>query len=29
VREHARQSGLPASRISEVRDMIDPATAGV
>ena len=29
VREHARQCGLPASRISEVKEMIDPATAGV
>ena len=29
VREHARQCGLPATRISEVKQMIDPATAGV
>lgn len=29
VREHARQCGLPANRISEVKEMIDPATAGV
>jgi hypothetical protein len=29
VREHARQCGLPATRISEVNEMIDPATAGV
>jgi hypothetical protein len=29
VREHARQCGLPASRITEVKQMIDPATAGV
>jgi hypothetical protein len=29
VREHARQCGLPATRICEVRQMIDPATAGV
>lgn len=29
VREHARQCGLPATRISEVAEMIDPATAGV
>ena len=29
VREHARQCGLPATRISEVTGMIDPATAGV
>jgi hypothetical protein len=29
IREHARQCGLPATRISEVMQMIDPATAGV
>lgn len=29
IREHARQCGLPATRISEVKQMIDPATAGV
>ena len=29
VREHARQCGLPATRISEIKQMIDPATAGV
>jgi rRNA-processing protein FCF1 len=29
IREHARQCGLPVTRISEVREMIDPATAGV
>ena len=29
IREHARQCNLPASRISEVKEMIDPATAGV
>ena len=29
IREHARQCGLPATRISEIRQMIDPATAGV
>ena len=29
IREHARQCGFPASRISEVKQMIDPATAGV
>lgn len=28
VREHARQSGFPASRISEVRAVIDPTTGG-
>ena len=27
VREHARQSGFPASRISEVRAVIDPVTS--
>lgn len=27
VREHARQGGFPANRISEVATMIDPATA--
>lgn len=27
VREHARQSGLPANRIAEVKDIIDPTTA--
>lgn len=27
VREHARQGGFPANRISEVRTMIDPTTA--
>jgi hypothetical protein len=29
IREHARQCGLPATRISEIKQMIDPATAGV
>lgn len=29
IREHARQCGLPATRISAVKQMIDPATAGV
>lgn len=29
IREHARHCGLPVTRISEVRQMIDPATAGV
>lgn len=28
VREHARQSGFPANRISEVRAVIDPVTGG-
>jgi hypothetical protein len=28
IREHARQGGFPANRISEVRGMIDPTTAG-
>jgi hypothetical protein len=27
VREHARLSGFPASRITEVRTVIDPMTA--
>jgi cell division inhibitor SulA len=27
VREHARQGGFPANRISEVRRMIDPTTS--
>src|SRR3954454_8195620 len=27
VREHARQGGFPANRISEVQTMIDPTTA--
>jgi Protein of unknown function (DUF4242) len=27
VREHARQGGFPANRISEVRRIIDPTTA--
>jgi hypothetical protein len=29
VREHARQGGFPANRISEVRSIIDPTTADV
>ena len=29
IREHARQGGFPANRISEVRTIIDPATAAV
>lgn len=28
VREHARQGGFPANRVSEVVTMIDPTTAG-
>ncbi len=28
IREHARQGGFPANRISEVRAVIDPTTAG-
>ena len=27
VREHARQGGFPANRISEIRAVIDPTTA--
>ncbi len=27
VREHARQGGFPADRVSEVKRMIDPTTA--
>lgn len=27
VREHARRGGFPASRVSRVRSVIDPATA--
>lgn len=27
IREHARQGGFPANRISEVRSVIDPTTA--
>lgn len=27
IREHARQSGFPANRISEVKRIIDPSTA--
>ena len=27
VREHAKQGGFPANRISEIKTMIDPATA--
>ena len=28
IREHARQGGFPANRISEVRQVIDPTTSG-
>jgi len=28
IREHARQGGFPANRISEVKAMIDPTTSG-
>jgi len=28
IREHARQGGFPANRISEVKTVIDPTTAG-
>ena len=28
IREHARQGGFPANRISEVKTTIDPATGG-
>lgn len=27
VREHARQGGLPANRIAEIKSIIDPTTA--
>jgi len=27
IREHARQGGFPANRVSEVRTIIDPTTA--
>jgi hypothetical protein len=27
IREHAKQGGFPANRISQVRTMIEPATA--
>ena len=27
VKEHAKQGGLPANRVSQVRTMIDPTTA--
>ncbi len=28
IREHASQGGFPANRISEIKTMIDPSTAG-
>jgi hypothetical protein len=28
VREHAKQGGFPANKISEVKSIIDPTTAG-
>ena len=28
VREHARQGGFPANKVSEVKRVIDPTTAG-
>ena len=28
IREHAKQGGFPANRISEIKTIIDPATAG-
>jgi hypothetical protein len=28
VREHAKQGGFPANRVSEVKSVIDPITAG-
>ncbi len=28
VREHAKRGGFPANRISQVRNIIDPTTAG-
>ncbi len=27
IREHAKQGGFPANRISEIKSMIDPTTA--
>jgi hypothetical protein len=27
VREHARQGGFPANKVSQVRSVIDPTTA--
>src|SRR5215470_17615778 len=28
IREHAQQGGFPANRISEIKSVIDPTTAG-
>jgi len=28
IREHAKQGGFPANRVSEVKKIIDPTTAG-
>jgi len=28
IREHARQGGFPANRVSEVKAIIDPTTGG-
>ena len=28
IREHARQGGFPANRVSEIKAMIDPTTGG-
>ncbi|TAK91327.1 MAG: DUF4242 domain-containing protein [Verrucomicrobia bacterium] len=28
IREHARQGGFPANRVSQVKTIIDPTTAG-
>lgn len=28
IREHARQVGIPANRVSEIRRIIDPTTGG-
>jgi hypothetical protein len=28
IREHARQGGFPANRISEIKSVIDPTSAG-
>jgi hypothetical protein len=27
IREHAKQGGFPANRVSEIKRMIDPTTA--
>ena len=28
VREHAKQGGFPANRVAEIKEVIDPTTAG-